>query len=48
MSEDYTLKIVGVNSSSNYVTAYVDTNISQNNNALYNPALSPDLAGINS
>lgn len=28
VSEDYMLKMVGVNSSSNYVTAYIDTNIS--------------------
>lgn len=40
--------MVAVNTASNYVTAYIDTNISQNNNALYNPALSPSLAGISS
>lgn len=27
VTDDYMLKMVGVNSESNYVTAYVDTNI---------------------
>ena len=46
VSEDYMLKMVGVTTASNYVTAYIDTNITANNNALYNPALSPSLNGI--
>lgn len=41
------IKMVGINSSSNYVTAYIDTNITANNNALYNPALSPNVNIIN-
>lgn len=48
VSEDYMLKMIAVNTASNYVTAYIDTNITINNNALYNPALSPSLSGISS
>lgn len=42
------LKMVAVNTASNYVTAYINPSEIENNNALYNPNFTPTISVLNS